>query len=194
MLLMLGVVGFAEGCGWIKLQQETASTRSTVVSRQNVNSGQFNHRQVSLFCPDAPVFVCVGVFMCLNVYARATHTDEEERTVLSSSPVLTVLLIPSTCSNTHPKKHIPPPLPCACAGSPWGQAAPLPSSPHQLSSLARLRSPQPLPALHTLIVAKTNSFQMFGKDPLFASGPNKIIFTSYPVVIRAERIEFMWHW
>lgn len=31
---------------------------------------------------------------------------------------------------------------------------------------------------------------MFGEDPVFASGPNKIIFTSYPVVIRAERIEF----
>lgn len=23
-----------------------------------------------------PVFVCVGVFMCLNVYARAAQTDE----------------------------------------------------------------------------------------------------------------------
>lgn len=54
--------------------------------------------------------------------------------------------------------------------------------------------PQPLPVPRTLIATKTNSFQMFGKDPLFASGPNKIIFTSYPVVIRAERIEFMWHW
>ena len=54
--------------------------------------------------------------------------------------------------------------------------------------------PQPSPAPRTLIAAKTNSSQMFGKDPLFASGPNKIIFTSYPVVIRAERIEFMWHW
>lgn len=53
--------------------------------------------------------------------------------------------------------------------------------------------PQPLPVPRTLIATKTNSFQMFGKDPLFASGPNKIIFTSYPVVIRAERIEFMWH-
>jgi len=55
-------------------------------------------------------------------------------------------------------------------------------------------APPSLPASGTLIAAKTNSFQMFGKDPLFASGPNKIIFTSYPVVIRAERIEFMWHW
>lgn len=54
--------------------------------------------------------------------------------------------------------------------------------------------PQPLSVPRTLIAAKTNSFQMFGKDPLFASGPNKIIFTSYPVVIRVERIEFMWHW
>lgn len=46
------------------------------VEHEQLVRGQFNHRYLSLSCPDASVFVCVGVFMCLNVYARAAQTNE----------------------------------------------------------------------------------------------------------------------
>lgn len=105
-------VGFLELCTAGKKPQQEAESK---VEHEQLVHGQFNHGQLSLSFLDVPppVFVCVGVFMCLNVYARAAQTDEYERTVLSSSPVLTVLLIPSTCSNTHPKNtslplfHVP---------------------------------------------------------------------------------------
>uniref|UniRef100_A0AAV2JJM5 Uncharacterized protein n=1 Tax=Knipowitschia caucasica TaxID=637954 RepID=A0AAV2JJM5_KNICA len=75
------------------------------------------------------------------------HSDAEERTVLSSAPVLTASLIPSTCSNSHLQKQSPLPV-CACAGGPQGLAVLLPQSPQRLSSLARLLSPSSPPPLH----------------------------------------------
>lgn len=140
-----------------------------------------------------------GVCMCCRLYVSECVCESCSNRRVREDSLIQLSSVDSITNPLHllkqppQKTHPSPSSMCLCWESLGpGCASAFVSTPVIVAGPAPL--PQPLPAPRTLIAAKTNSFQMFGKDPLFASGPNKIIFTSYPVVIRAERIEFMWHW
>ena len=123
-----------------------------------------------------PWCVCLRLRI-LRVWICAP-TDEQERTVLSSAPVLTVLLIPSTCSNTLPN---PPERP---ASSPFSICLSWESLGPACASTSYHCPPPPRPIPIIIATEKQIVFQMFGTGALFASEPNTIILTSYTVVIR----------
>lgn len=184
-----------EGCGCVKLQQEKASTRSSIKGGTWTTCPWSVQPQISfpLLCwrPCVCMCCCLYVSECVCKSCSNRRVGEDSLIQLSSVDSITnpLHLLKQPPQKTHPS----PSSMCLCWESLGpGCASAFVSTPVIVPGPAPL--PQPPPVPRTLIAAKTNSFQMFGKDPLFASGPNKIIFTSYPVVIRAERIEFMWHW
>lgn len=163
--------------------------RWTINNLSTVNSPT----DVSLFHPDT--FVCMRwrLYASECVCTSCSNWRVREDSLIQLSSVDSITNPLHLLKHTSPKPH--PSSSSMCLH--WeslgpGCASAFVSTPVIVTGLTLL--PQPLPVPRTLIAAKTNSCQMFGIDPLFASGPNKIIFTSYPVVIRAERIEFMWHW
>lgn len=167
----------------------------------STKGGTRTTRSVPLHCapsppPTQPLFARAGVSLCLNVQSESRSSRRRQSadgliqrfSVDSVANPLHLLKQPPPNWKKKKKKYPPPPRP------PWGQAVPACTSRLHTSYrswLARLPSPTPRP-LRARINRREKQIvpQMFGKGPLFAPGPNKIIFTSYPAVIRAGRIEF----
>lgn len=113
---------------------------------------------------------------------------------LSSAPVLTAPLIRATCSNTQTPINNSG---AARSRSTWvsrsrgNRRAPVPQT---VIAPPPTPSPARSPPANANRHAKQIVCKCLEKAAVFAPGPNKIIFTSYPRVIRAERIEFPWQW
>lgn len=114
------------------------------------------------------------------------QTEERVSRGFIQRSVLTAPLILATCSNTQTSINNSRSGPVSLTLT---LSQPFPREP--------IAAP-PLPALARSLPANANRhakqiiLKCLEKAALFAPGPNKIIFTSYPVVIRAERIEFPW--
>lgn len=183
-----------EECRWVKAGKKTPEQVDSKVEHKQLVHGHFNHRYVSpLLSWHHYVCMCCRLYVSECVWESCSNRRVREDSLIQLSSVDSITN-PLHLLKQQPQKTHPSPSSMCLRWESLGPgcASAFVSTPVIVPGPAPL--PQPLPALRTLIAAKTNSFQMFGKDPLFASGPNKIIFTSYPDVIRAERIEFMWHW
>lgn len=180
----------SHSCSKKQPQQEVQSK----VEHEQLVHGQFNTTDTFPLLSSRPcVCVCwrLHVSECVCKSCSNPRVGEDSLIQLSSVDSITN---PLHLLKHPPQKTHPSPSPMCLRWESLGPGCASASVSAAVIVPGPAPLPQPLPAPRTLIAAKTNSFQMFGKDPLFASGPNKIIFTSYPVVIRVARIEFMWHW
>lgn len=126
-------------------------------------------------------YVCESEMMSSN-----EQTEERVSRGFIQRSVLTAPLILATCSNTQTSINSSSSGPRSLTLTLSESAAP--AGAYRCSAASRARS---LPA-NANRHAKQIVLKCLEKAALFAPGPNKIIFTSYPVVIRAERIEFPW--